>query len=97
MAEAKVISFNHREVTESLIKQANIREGKWQLLVEFSIIGANVPWPPMPVPSPMSPPPTNQGLVPAAIIPIVRMGLQRVEQDTPMSVDASIINPPPSR
>ncbi|MCL4485524.1 MAG: hypothetical protein M1537_04170 [Nitrospirae bacterium] len=95
MAETKIISFSYKEIAEALIKQANIREGKWQLYIEFGIIGANIPWPPSPIP--VSNPMLSPNLVPAAILPLAKMGLTRVDQDTSISVDASVVNPPPNR
>lgn len=95
MAEARIITFDYKEIATALIKQANIREGKWQILVEFGISGSNIPWPPI-RPEMMASMP-NPNLVPAAIIPMVKMGLQKMDQDSPMSVDASIVNPPPER
>lgn len=95
MSESRLITFGYKEIAEALIKQGNIREGKWQIYIEFGIVGANIPWPPSP--TPILNPHLSPNLVPAAILPLAKMGLTRVDQDTSISVDASVVNPPPDR
>lgn len=81
MAEVKTIALTHKEVVEAFIKHQNIHEGIWQLYVEFGIAAGNVS---------ISPDET----VPAAVVPIKRLGLMRVDKEGPLAVDASIVNPP---
>lgn len=95
MAETKLIHFAYKEIAEALVKQAGIREGKWQLVAEFAVVGANIPWPPLPIP--VQNPENLPNLVPAAILPIVKIGLARVDKENALSVDASVVNPPPDR
>ena len=77
MAEIKQYAFTHKEVTEALVRDAGLTEGIWRLSVEFGICAANV-----------NTSPTGQGLMPAAIIPIQKIGLFRVEIEDGLSVDA---------
>jgi hypothetical protein len=82
MAETSQIIFSHKEVVEALIKQEGIHEGIWGLWIKFGIQGANV-----------GAGPTN--LVPAAIVPVLEIGLQKFEEVTNLSVDAAEVNPAP--
>lgn len=82
MAEVKTYTFAHKEVVEALIKRQGLREGIWQLYVEFGLAAANI----------------NQGgeggLLPAAIVPILKIGLNKVEKESELTVDAAKINSP---
>ena len=82
MAETSQIIFSHKEVVAALIKQQGIHEGIWGLWVKFGIQGAN-----------LGPGPTN--LMPAAIVPLLEIGLQKFEEVTNLSVDAAEVNPAP--
>jgi len=80
MAEIQMISLSHQEVVEALIKHQDIHEGMWQLVVEFGIAAANIATGP-------------DEFLPAAIVPVKKIGLRKVDKMTPLSVDASIVNP----
>ena len=66
----------------ALIQQQKIHEGIWGLYVEFGILAANIG-------------PTQEDVNPAAIVPIVKMGLQKFDQLSNIAVDASEVNPKP--
>jgi len=80
MPETKSFTFNHKEIVEALIKQANIHDGKWQIIIEFGLAAVN------------SKVGENE-YTPTAIIPVKNIGIMRVDKDTPLSVDASLVNP----
>ena len=82
MPETKQIVFTHKEVAEALIRHSDIHEGLWGLYVEFGLAGANIGAAP------------GGDLNPAAIVPIVKLGLQRFEQPNNLTADAAIVNPP---
>lgn len=83
MAEADRFMFTFKEIAAALVKAQNLDEGTWGVYVEFGLAAANIPGP-------------DEGtLVPAAIIPVVKLGLQRFEQASNLTVDASEINPRP--
>jgi len=82
MAEAESYKFNHKELVEALVKHQGLHSGIWKLLVEFGLGAANIG---------ASPASTEQ--MPAAIIPIVKFGLSRVEVEDNLSVDAARVNP----
>lgn len=84
MEEPKTIALTHKEVTLALIKHQKLHEGIWQLYVEFGISAANIPTADK-----------NQELrlCPAAIVPINKIGLMKVDEETPLALDASKVNP----
>ncbi len=82
MPEARQIVFSYQEVAEILVKQQGIHEGLWGVYFELGITGANVNSAP------------GGDLVPAAIVPLARMGLQRFDEEAPgLTVDAAVVNP----
>lgn len=80
MPETKNIVFTHKEVVEALIRYGNINEGLWGLYIEFGIAGANV-----------GPGPSD--LNPAAIVPVLKIGLQKSDTATSLTADAAAVNP----
>ena len=81
MVESKQIVFTHKELATLLIKSQSIHEGWWGIFVKFGIRGANVGQ-------------SSSDLLPAAIVPILEIGLQKFDKETNLSVDAAAVNPP---
>lgn len=81
MPEPTQISFNYKEIAEALVKRANVHEGLWGIYMEFGISGTNIG------PSP------NSELLPAAIVPVVRIGIQTYTEASSLTVDAAQVNP----
>ena len=82
MAEIKTITLSYKEVVEALIKHQNIHEGIWQLYIEFGIGAANMVV-------------GEEQVSPAAIVPVSKIGLHRIDKETPLALDASKVNPIP--
>ena len=82
MAETAQIKFSNKEVVTALLKAQRISEGIWGIYVRFGLQAANVG-------------PDEASVVPAAIVPIVELGLQKLDKVTNISVDAAIVNPRP--
>jgi hypothetical protein len=76
MAEAKQIGFTYQELAELMVRQAGIKEGLWGIYMRFGIAGANVGQSP-------------DDVSPAAIVPVVEIGLQRFEEPSRLTVDAA--------
>ena len=77
---SQIYPFTHQELAEILIKHKNIHEGLWGIYVEFGIGATNI----------------GQGpndILPAAIVPIVKLGLQRFPEPNNLTVDAAKVNP----
>jgi hypothetical protein len=81
--QVEEFKFSHKEVVEALIKQQGIHHGIWMLSLQFGIGGANIQNPDNPL-----------EINPAAIIPVVSIGLQKKTELNPLAVDASVVNPP---
>ena len=80
MAETKQLVFTYKEVVEALLKQSDIHEGLWSLYVEFGIAAMNAG-------------PSEEGLKPAAIVPIMSLGITKADKLNNLTVDASVVNP----
>jgi hypothetical protein len=80
MAEPTQIMFSHKEVVTALLKEQGIHEGIWMLAMQFGFAAANVG--------------SSEGdLNPAAIVPVIKIGVQRAETQNSLSVDAADVNP----
>ena len=80
MAEITQIGFRHIEIVEMLVKKQDIHERIGGLYVKFGMGASNVGA-------------TESDLNPAAIIPVLEIGIQRFEKESNLSVDAAKINP----
>jgi len=80
MVEANQLVFTHKELATLLVKSQNIHEGWWGIFVKFGIQAANVGKSP-------------SDLLPAAIVPILEIGLQKFDKETNLSVNAAEVNP----
>ena len=80
MAETKQITFTYKEVVESLVSKQGLTDGIWGLYIKFGIQAANVG-------------PTPNDVHPAAIIPVLEIGLQKMEEETNIAVDAAKVSP----
>ena len=84
MGEPRVIDFTNKEIVKVLLKHQGIHEGLWALTVQFGLQSgmAKVG-------------PSEEDMVPTAIIPLLKMALQKHDKPTPFTVDAAEVNPPP--
>lgn len=80
MPETSQIVFSHKEIVELMIRQQGIHEGIWGLFIKFSLGASNVG-------------PTATEVLPAAIVGVVEIGLQKFEQESNLALDAAKINP----
>jgi hypothetical protein len=76
MAEPTLIKFSYKELAEILVKKQGIKEGHWAVYLKFGLAGANAG-------------PTEDAVVPTAIVPVMEMGIQRFDQPGPLTIDAS--------
>ena len=81
MPDVNTISFSHKELAEILIRQSDIHEGFWGIYLEFALSAANITIAP------------GRDVTPAAVVPVVKIGLQRFPEANNLTVDAAIINP----
>lgn len=83
MAEdQQIYTFTYKEVAEALVKEKGIREGLWGVYIKFGISGTNIG-------------PNVNDMRPAAIVPILEIGIQKFKEESNLTVDAAIINATP--
>ena len=80
MAQTETITFSFSEVAKSLICSHDIHEGLWGIYVEFGLAATNVG-------------PSQDNLTPAAVVPLMKIGLQKFNKPNNLTVDAAIVNP----
>ena len=81
MADATQFAFSHKELVTVMLKSLDIHSGIWGLHLKFGLAGMNAG-------------PNENELMPAAVIPVLEIGLQKFEKVTSLSVDAAVANPP---
>lgn len=86
MPEAIMYAFTHKELAELLIKKQDIHEGFWAIYIEFALGAANI-----------AASPDDPNILPAAIVPVKRIGIHRHDQPNPLTIDASRVNPIPKK
>ena len=80
MPETPIFTFSHKEIAEILVKHQGIHDGLWGIYIEFGLSGANVG-------------PTPEEANPAAIVPVVKIGIQRYAAASNITVNAAEVNP----
>lgn len=80
MPETSQYIFSFKEIVTALVKAQGLHEGIWGLFVNFGLNAQNIG-------------PNENELRPAAMIPILSLGLQKFEKETNLSVDAAKVNP----
>jgi len=86
MAEPTQIVFSHKEIVEVLLKKQGIHDGIWGIYIKFGLQGANIG----------SSPEATADVVPAAVVPVLQIGLQKFDAESNIAVDAARVNPKPS-
>ena len=76
----KVYTYTFKALAEILVKHEDIHEGLWGIYAEFGINATNIGKGP-------------DDVLPAAIVPILKLGLQRFPQPSNLTVDAAEVNP----
>lgn len=78
MATPAKYVYDFKEVTEALLRKEGISDGLWNIYIEFGIAAANMG-------------PTPQDIRPAAIVPIMKIGIVQTIDRSNLTVDASIL------
>ena len=84
MATPDRYTFNYKEVVEALIKQQGLHDGEWVINLEFGLQAGNFG-------------PNDDDLRPGVLVPIMKIGIQRTDHRSNLSVDAAIVNPKPGK
>ena len=75
MPDVRVFKF--RKLAEILVREAGVQEGNWGLHVRFALTAANLTNP------------EDGETTPAAIVPLVEIGIQSFETPNGLTVDAA--------
>lgn len=78
IAEPEVYKFSYKELAELMARSLGLTEGLWGIQVRFGIQAANAG-------------PGPEELVPTAIVPILEVGLRRVQEESNLTVNASAL------
>ena len=84
MGEPQIITFTYKEIAKVLLKHQGIHEGLWAVTIQFGLQAGNI-----------KVGPSEEDIVIAAIIPLLKIGIQKSDKPTPLTVDAAEVNPPP--
>jgi hypothetical protein len=78
LAEPTQYMLSHKELVTALVKHQGLTQGIWQLAVNFGFGASNVGE-------------NVNGLNPAAIIPVIGIGIQLVTTESNLTIDASTL------
>jgi hypothetical protein len=81
MPETERLTFSYTELATILVKQSKIHEGHWGIYLEFGFQATNI--------RSESP----EMLLPAVIVPVTKIGLQKFPEANSLTVDATKVNP----
>jgi hypothetical protein len=87
MAESQVFTFSFKELATLMIKEKGLKEGLWGIYVRFGLSAGNLEV--AQEQQPTDPVTASKSLAPAAIIPLIEVGLQRFESASSLTVDAA--------
>jgi hypothetical protein len=82
------VALSFKELAELIVKEKGIDDGLWGLFVQFGIGAANIN---------TTSPEGETKLAPAALVPIINLGIQRYIEPNEFTVDAAEINPRKAR
>lgn len=80
MPEATTIMFTHKELAEALVKAHGIHEGIWGVAIQFGLGAATAG-------------PNEKELQPAAVVPVMAVGIRKFDTENNLTVDAAKVNP----
>ena len=79
MPQSNQIVYSHQELAASLVKEQGIHEGHWMVFIAFNWNATNLN--------------VNGSSGPGFLTVIPAIGIQRVDEPSPLTVDASVVNP----
>lgn len=84
MSEPIRYIYSHKDLVATLIKDKGIHAGLWVLTVQFGLGATNV-----------ASSEDQNNVNPAAIVPVLNIGILEAETKTGLTVDAAEVNPAP--
>ena len=80
MADQIQFTYSHKQLTEILIKHQGVKEGYWASGFQLGMGNTHVPSP------------TGGDMVPAVVVSILGVALQKIDKSAPNAVDAAEVN-----
>jgi hypothetical protein len=80
MAEPTQIVFSYQELAEVLARHAKVTTGHWGVFIKFALSATNIGK-------------DKDNYLPAAIVPIVEIGIRQFDQPCNLTVDVAQIKP----
>ena len=84
MAEPTQLEYKLKDLAALMVRDQGIKDGHWMILIRFAHTAATIETP-------------IEGAAPASISRVVSIGISRVDQPNPLSVDASEVSAEPQR
>ena len=84
MSEPTRYMYSHKDLVTTQIKDIGVHEGLWMLTVQFGLGAANV-----------ENPEDQSNVNPAAIVPVVSIGILKTDTKNALTIDATKVNPAP--
>jgi len=84
MAEPTQLEYKLKDLAALMVRDQGIKDGHWMILIRFAHTAATIETP-------------IEGATPASISRVVSIGISRVDQPNPLSVDASEVSAEPQR
>lgn len=81
------ILVSYKDLAKLMVKHEGLHEGLWGVYIRFGLRAANIP---VQVEE-------HTSVMPAAILPILEIGIQPFAQATDLTIDAAVENPRPKR
>lgn len=82
-SQIKQLIYTHEDLLKLMLRDQNIHEGYWTLLVRFGFAAANIG------PSPDEPAKVD----PSALVGVTGVGMERADKLGPLTLDAAVVNP----
>lgn len=82
MAEPTIHFYEHKDLVTALVKDKGIHEGLWALTVQFGLGALNI-----------NQAGDTEDINPAAIVPLLQVGIRSTNTMNGLTVDAAVVNP----
>lgn len=83
MADPQAFTYKLKDLAEIMVKDQKLHEGFWGVYFEFALSAGMI----------QNPQGGDQNITPAAIVPVINVGIHRFEKPNSLTVDAAEVNP----
>lgn len=86
MNKGMEINYSNNELVNLILKNERIHDGNWILAINFGFTAMNI-----------RQSEDDREISPSGIVSVQKIGLRRVSEPLPFSVDAAVVNPLPKK